>query len=258
MVTCELCGKETITTQGMRGHKTFIHGITGATEKQPVARLATEKPVSLLQDRLSKLEYITGLKDSDSEDIESDIGLPLTDIVIKLNGIVSKLSEDVGLSDSTTAAQREEFSKWLTDLQEAHNRQAAIINEHRDTFNKNFTVLGSRIDKVQKMVEDLGEGLDTTKTKLSTHGHDNLKSMPELVVKVDKFKQALDTIQSQIEYLANVARRQPTGDRAELERDDKTKHYYRKYKSALGLTNSHYVVPSFGNPYWVDLSEPDK
>lgn len=27
MVMCELCGKELRTTQGLRGHKTFVHGI---------------------------------------------------------------------------------------------------------------------------------------------------------------------------------------------------------------------------------------
>ncbi len=27
MATCELCGKETRTSQGLRGHKTFVHGI---------------------------------------------------------------------------------------------------------------------------------------------------------------------------------------------------------------------------------------
>ena len=28
MVQCELCGKVTRTTQGLRGHKTFIHGLS--------------------------------------------------------------------------------------------------------------------------------------------------------------------------------------------------------------------------------------
>ena len=65
MVTCELCGKQVKTAQALRGHKTFIHGITGSNTEQPVARLATDQQVSLLEDRLQKLERVTGLRESD-------------------------------------------------------------------------------------------------------------------------------------------------------------------------------------------------
>ncbi len=33
MATCELCGKETRTSQGLRGHKTFVHGIRASSNK---------------------------------------------------------------------------------------------------------------------------------------------------------------------------------------------------------------------------------
>ena len=253
MVTCELCGKEVKTTQGLRGHKTFHHATTGSNTQQPVAPLATEQQLSILEDRLELTES--------SWEVLDDKGRELSKQVAELATKLSKLSEAAEVTAVTKMmvdADREEFSKRLADLREAHNRQAAIINEHRDTFNNNFAVVGSRIDKIQKMVEDLGEGMSAVRTKLTTHGHDDLKSVPDLVAKVGKLEQALERMQSQIEYLTNVARRQPTGDIAELERDDKTKHYYRKYKSDLELINPHRVEPSFGDPYWVDLSEPDK
>lgn len=240
MISCELCGKEFKNTQGLRGHKTFVHGITGSKiPNTPVARLAGDPQTSRLEKRLSKLEFVTGLRDADSDALLSDIS-PLTnklnyatEQLTKLSDRVSKLSDNVRLIDATNDAQREEFNKWLIDLQKTQNQQAALINEHRDTFNNKFTVLESRIDKVQKMFEDLGEGLSAVRTKLTTQ-------------------------QSQIEYLANVARRQPTGDIAELELNDKIKHYFRKYKSAVGLTHSQYIEPNFGDKYWVDVSEPDK
>ena len=47
MVNCEICGRECKNTQGLRGHKTFVHGIT-SNNKRPVTRLATEQPVSKL------------------------------------------------------------------------------------------------------------------------------------------------------------------------------------------------------------------
>ena len=34
MVICELCGKQVKTSQALRGHKTFVHGIIGSNTKQ--------------------------------------------------------------------------------------------------------------------------------------------------------------------------------------------------------------------------------
>lgn len=240
MVTCELCAKEFKNSQGLRGHKTFIHGISGSRRPNtPVARLAGDPQTSRLEERLSKLEFVTGLRDADSDALLSDIS-PLTnklsdttEQLTKLSDRVSKLSDNVRLIDATNDAQREEFSKWLFDLQKNQNQQTALIKEHNDALSKNLTVLESRIDKVQKMVEDLVEGLSTVRTKLTTQ-------------------------QSQIEYLSNVARRQPTGDTVTLGLTDGKEHVFRTYKSKLGLTHPHHKDEFLGGEYWVDLSEPDK
>jgi len=155
-------------------------------------------------------------------------------------------------------AEREEFSKRLTDLREAHNRQAAVINTHRDTFNNNFTVLGSKIDKVQKMLEDLGEGLNTIRTKLTTYGHDNLKPVPELVAKVGSLEQTINAVRSQVEYLGNATKRVPTGDIETVRLTNGRDHTFRVYKSSQGLTRPHIVARDliFGDKY-VDLAEPE-
>ncbi len=55
-------------------------------------------------------------------------------------------------------AQMEEFSKRWTDLREAHNRQAAIINEHRDVLNHNFEVYNGKLAKLH-LCPDCGRSL---------------------------------------------------------------------------------------------------
>ena len=93
-VTCELCGKQVKTAQALRGHKTFVHSITGSNTQQPVARLASEQQVRLLEDRLQQLERVTGLRESGLDFSLSDTE-PLTDRLTNITEQVTKLSDTV-------------------------------------------------------------------------------------------------------------------------------------------------------------------
>ena len=53
MVQCKLCGKVVRTTQGLRGHMTFVHQLT--TTSKPPTRLATEQQPSKLEERVEQL-----------------------------------------------------------------------------------------------------------------------------------------------------------------------------------------------------------
>ncbi len=98
MVQCELCGKVVRTTQGLRGHKTFIHGLR-ANHDKPAAELTfrqrideNRSPVkseknstSEFRDRLEKLEnkvisnteLLTGLRWAVSE-LQNQLALVAT------------------------------------------------------------------------------------------------------------------------------------------------------------------------------------
>jgi len=262
MVSCDICGKEFKNTQGLRGHKTFVHR-NGSPNSAPVTRVASEQQVSLLEDRLQQLERVTGLRESDLDFSLSDTE-PLTDRltniteqVTKLSDTVSKLSEEVELSKVTRDVESEEFSKRLTDLREAHNRQSAVINEHRDTFNNNFNVVVSRIGKVQKMVEDLDEGLNTVRTKLTTHGHDGLSLIPQLSSRLEQVGEQIAVLQAGVARAQTLAVRKLTDDFERLELANGSKHTFRVYRGKRGLSNPHRISidPFLGDKY-VDLAEP--
>jgi len=262
MVSCDICGKEFKNTQGLRGHKTFVHR-NGSPNSAPVTRVASEQQVSLLEDRLQQLERVTGLRESDLDFSLSDTE-PLTDRlsniteqVTKLSDTVSKLSEKIELSKVTRDVESEEFSKRLTDLREAHNRQSAVINEHRDTFN-NFNVVVSRIGKVQKMVEDLDEGLNTVRTKLTTHGHDGLSLIPQVSSRLEQVGEQIAVLQAGVSRAQTLAVRKPTDDFERLELANGSKHTFRVYGGKRGLSNPHRISidPFLGDKY-VDLAEPE-
>lgn len=267
MVQCDLCGKEVKNTQGLRGHKTFVHGITGSNTQQAVARLASEQRVRLLEDRLQQLERVTGLRKSDLDFSLSDTE-PLTDrltsitghvtklsdAVSKLSDIVSKLSEDVELAKADKVMVGELNHK----LKEAHNSLAGVVNNYGDVFNKNFEVHRSKIDKVQKLVEGLGEGLNEIRTKLTTHGHDSLSLIPQLSSRLEQVGEQIARLQAGVARAQALAVRKPTDDFERLELANGSKHTFRVYKGKRGLSNPHRVSidPLFGDKY-VDLAEPE-
>jgi len=266
-VICGICGKEFKNTQGLRGHKTFVHGITGSNTQQPVARLASEQQVRLLEDRLQQLERVTGLRESDLDFSLSDTE-PLTDrltnitehvtklsdAVSKLSDIVSKLSEDVELAK----ADKVMVGELSHQLKDVHNSLAGAVNNHCDVFNKNFEVHRSKIDKLQKLVEDFDEGLNTVRTKLTTHGHDGLSLIPQLSSRLEQVGEQIAVLQAGVARVQTLAVRKPTDDLERLELANGSKHTFRVYRGKRGLSNPHRISidPFLGDKY-VDLAEPE-
>ena len=87
MVSCDICGKQFKNTQGLRGHRHFVHSDNGVNIRQPVAQqagqqllssnsstpAATEQRLSKLEDRFSMLEHTIGARDTD--EIEKILGI---------------------------------------------------------------------------------------------------------------------------------------------------------------------------------------
>jgi len=281
-ITCPKCDHKPFRNEtNLAWHLEHVHGAEMAEPESQVespGRL-TERPTQSptgqqtgeLESRLQKLERATGLREADLDDLLGDTE-PLTnklaniteqlsrqaEQVTKLRDAVSKLSEDVGLARVSRDVEREEFSKRLADLREAHNRQATVINEHRDTFNNNFTVLGARIDKVQKVVEELGEGLSAVRTKLATHEHDGLSLIPQLSRRLQQVGEEITELRAGVATAQALAVRNPTDDFERLELKNGSKHNFRVYKGKRGLANPYRVSADlFLGDKYVDLAEPE-
>jgi hypothetical protein len=57
MVTCELCGRKFKNTQGLRGHKTFVHGQFGAEMQQSFVAPPTQQRLELLEEQVDGLAF---------------------------------------------------------------------------------------------------------------------------------------------------------------------------------------------------------
>ena len=96
MVSCDICGKEFKNTQGLRGHKNFVHNDKVISVGPPVAQqstqqllssklsvpVTTEQRLSQLEDRFEKLEHITGVgKTGERDKMPSITDMSLTEQV---------------------------------------------------------------------------------------------------------------------------------------------------------------------------------
>jgi len=102
---CEICGKEFKTTQGLRGHKTFVHQI--ASSKEPTAQPVTEQQLAELEDRLQKLESMTGLKEPSALDRLLGTDKPITTQLEQHTRELSELHKQVsGLTEQLKLISR--------------------------------------------------------------------------------------------------------------------------------------------------------
>ena len=103
MVTCEICGKEFKNTQGLRGHKNFVHNI-GSLGSVSATRAATELQLNKLEERLDKLEYITGLMETDSLDDILSSNKPLTEKFIEVAEQLDSLTKQLASLSNNSAS----------------------------------------------------------------------------------------------------------------------------------------------------------
>ena len=249
MVTCELCGKECRTSQGLTGHKQWVHGIATANPQQrlePTTKSAAKLELEELESRLELAELV-------AEQLAEELRTSGEQHAKQLNELQEQVAHH--------AKYLEEHASYLNKLTGLNDEVAEVgsrVGQLTDRLGRTIRVINGNKQVYDGMFENSQNGLDDVKSRLASHGHDDLKPVPDLIKKVGKLEQTLGTVQSQVEYLGHVAKRCPTGDVVKLTLTDEKEHLFRSYKSGLGLTRPHHVDVFLGDGYWVDLSEPDK
>ena len=106
MVTREICGKEFKNTQGLRGHKNFVHG-NGISSGASATQAANEPQLSKLEERLEKLEYITGLTEMSIPDDVLSNDKPLSEKLIEVTEQLNHLTQQLASLSSNSASNRD-------------------------------------------------------------------------------------------------------------------------------------------------------
>lgn len=141
MVQCKLCGKVLRTTQGLRGHKTFVHGI-GSSGSTSATQAATKMPLSKLEKRLEQLEYATGLREASTPNKMLSNEKPLTE---KLAEVTHQLST---------------YSKWFQPVKTG----AGAISRLEDELSNRAQ--NTRVNTIENRLTRLEERLGKTEENI--------------------------------------------------------------------------------------------
>ncbi len=150
MIQCELCGKAMQTTQGLRGHKTFVHGLY-ANHDKPVDELRFRHRIAENR-RLVKLEKnsISEYKDR-LDKLESEF-VSNTKLLTELRRTVSELQNKLALM-----ATDSEINRIATKVELLSKR----LDEHDRWFNPHDTdevmlcILGGPIAALEERLDSL-------------------------------------------------------------------------------------------------------
>ena len=124
MVTCELCGRELKNTQGLRGHKNFYHKECSFSNT-PVTTTAIMRQGNELEDRLDKLEYITGLREPSILDKYLYAEMPLLGRLDEITERLSNTTEQMNslaqqiislINDTPSNTEYREIKNQVTQL----------------------------------------------------------------------------------------------------------------------------------------------
>ncbi len=150
MIQCELCGKVMRTTQGLRGHKTFIHGLY-ANHDNPAAELTFRQRIdenrSLVKSESNSISDCRDMLNKLKSEVASN-----TELLTELRPTVLALQNRLAVMDT-----RSETNRIATKVELLSKR----LDEHDQWFNPHdideiiLRLSGGPIANLEKRVDDL-------------------------------------------------------------------------------------------------------
>jgi len=275
MVQCELCGKKFKNTQGLRGHKNFVHSDTVGGVGQPVTqqaaqqplssdsgtRVTTEQRLSQMESRFARLEHGTGVRETD--ELEKLLGItdtPLTERVAQLTEQLSKLTEQLKSeyvsreTMETIAAELSGESESLhKEIANTYNMSAIAIRESHESCENSFSKIKGQSTATANELYELSKNVKHIQESVQA----NHTSINQLNTKLVSLEHTSSELANKVARANNLARRVPTGEIVSVLLKDKREHHFREYKSSEGLARPYRTKRDLLGDRWVDLAEPE-
>ena len=220
MVTCEICGKEFKNTQGLRGHKNFVHNNGSSITTATLA--ANEQQLSKLEARLEKLEYITGLTEPSMLDDVLGNNKPITEKLIEVTEQLNHLTQQLTNLSSNTASngdlhnigeevsrltqQVSNYSKWFKPVRTV----AGIVSRLEDELsnkaqNTRVNAMENRLRSLEEESKKAEEIIDKCFNKNTVFLDTQTKTIMEVIYQVvDKLTTSIKQLQDQLKEQKQV------------------------------------------------------
>jgi len=276
MVSCDICGKEFKNTQGLRGHKNFVHSDNGSGIGQSVAqqaaqqplssnlgtRVTTEQRLSQLENRFARLEHVTGVRETD--ELEKLLGFtdtPLTEQVNQLSKQLSKLTEQLK-SEYVSRETMETIVAELTgesdslhkEIVNTYNLLVSTIHEDRESRQNSVSKIEGQFTPITNQLYELLKSVKYIQESAQA----NSDSINQLNTKLVALEHKSTELKNKVDGVKNLARRVPTGKIVGAQLKDKREHHFREYKSSEGLAQPYRTARDLIlGDRWIDLAEPE-
>jgi len=264
---CEICNREFKTTQGLRGHKTFVHGMTKTSRS--TTRLGSKEGQSDSDGRLSTLGRIASPKEiREPENLLNITEKPLTEQVSEVTKQVSQLTEQLNelvsqlevdrITKATWEAHEEEHERHMEQLcnewQDAHNELVSTVYRIDELVKKGFSATEDGTERIRRQVSDLKSVVEQLQERVKS----KLTLQDQLSVRIEAMEGKLSQFENEIGILRNLTHRLPTGKLISVRLNDGRNHDFKEYKSGEGLARPyrHSRDLIFGDR-WIDLAEPE-
>ena len=264
---CEICGKEFKNTQGLRGHKAFVHNqttkkSTGAAAAQLVSKPeftandtqpSTDQHSNKLEERLQQLEQVS----AELFDLVNNNSTSVTDITRQLDEQaqqhrelaqqVHKFDEDLKSAETVSRERWARFTQQVESLGEADNRLTAVVNSNTEKITKVIDASNGKFATIERNFVEIKRRFDNIEAQI-VKDRDGFKLI----------EQRMNRVEADIGNIKLRMLREPTGDVVSLSMTDGRKHSFKQYRSPQGLRRPSKTSTDWalGDRY-VDLSEPE-
>ena len=276
MVSCDICGKEFKNTQGLRGHKNFVHADTVGGFGQPVTqqatqqilssdsgtRVTTEQRLSQLESRFARLEHVTGVRETG--ELEKLLGITdtsLTERVAQFTEQLSKLTEQLK-SEYVSRETMETIATELSgeseslhkEIANTYNMSAIAIRKSHESCENSFSKIEGQVTTTTNQLYELSKSVKHIQESVQA----NHASISQLNTKLVSLEHTLSELDNKVARVKNLTRRVPTGEIVGIQLNDKRERHFREYRTSEGLARPYRTKRDLilGNR-WVDLAEPE-
>jgi chromosome segregation ATPase len=276
MVSCDICGKEFKNTQGLRGHKNFVHAdtvggfgqpVTQQAAQQPLSsdsgtRVTTEQRLSQLESRFARLEHITGVRETD--ELEKLLGITdtsLTERVAQLTEQLSKLTEQLKSEyvsretmETIAAELSGESESFHKEIANTYNMSAIAIRESHESCENSFSKIKGQSTATANELYELSKSVKHIQESVQA----NHASINQLNAKLVSLEHTSSELENKVARVKNLTRRAPTGEIVGIQLNNKRERHFREYRTSEGLARPYRTKRDLilGNR-WVDLAEPE-